>query len=163
MVSKNPNQLGILFFVASGNIKYSSKKKFSLVFNKTCLHFWSLFHPYFLHIHLHDILCWRVTVLRIWCISRGSESKILILPLRLVQIPSDWLQFQIKNKTPLSKPWSIIFKSDRKWLNNLQSDQINMAVLFWYLVKSDASVRYCTVAVTGQVTFYKVPEQNGQV
>ena len=24
-------------------------------------------------------------------------------------------------------------------------DQINMAVLLWYLVKSDASVRYCTV------------------
>ena len=27
----------------------------------------------------------------------------------------------------------------------LQTDQINMAVLFCYLVKSDASIRYCTV------------------
>ena len=41
----------------------------------------------------------------------------------------------------------------------LQPDQINMFVLFWYLVKSDASVRYCTVAYTGQVTFKGVPEQ----
>ena len=36
-----------------------------------------------------------------------------------------------------------------------------MAVLFWYLVKRDDSVRFCTVAYT--VTFYKVPEQHGQV
>ena len=28
----------------------------------------------------------------------------------------------------------------------VEPDQINMAVLFWYLVKSDVSVRYCTVA-----------------
>ena len=28
----------------------------------------------------------------------------------------------------------------------IQHDQINMAVLFWYFVKSDDSVRYCTVA-----------------
>ena len=31
-----------------------------------------------------------------------------------------------------------------------------MAVLFWYLVKSDASVRYCILEFTEQVTFYKV-------
>ena len=35
----------------------------------------------------------------------------------------------------------------------LQVDQINMAVLFLYIAKSDASVRYCTVAYTGKVTF----------
>ena len=38
-----------------------------------------------------------------------------------------------------------------------------MAVLFWDLVKSDASVRYGIVAYTGQVTFYKVPETQGHV
>ena len=33
---------------------------------------------------------------------------------------------------------------------------------FLYSVKSDASERYsCTVAYTGQVTFYKVPENHG--
>ena len=44
-----------------------------------------------------------------------------------------------------------------------QPDQINMNVFFWYLVKRDASVRYCTVAYTGQVTFYKVPETHSHV
>ena len=46
-------------------------------------------------------------------------------------------------------------------MDDVQGDQFNMAFLFWYLVKSDASVRYSTVAYTGQVTFYKVPEQHG--
>ena len=45
----------------------------------------------------------------------------------------------------------------------IQLYQINMAVLFWWLVKSDARVRYCTVAYTGQVMLYKVPEQHGRV
>ena len=40
---------------------------------------------------------------------------------------------------------------------NIQHDQINMAVMFWYLVKSSASVRYSTVTYTDQVTFHKVP------
>ena len=30
---------------------------------------------------------------------------------------------------------------------------VNMVVLFWYLVKSDAGVRHCTVVYTGKVTF----------
>ena len=34
-----------------------------------------------------------------------------------------------------------------------------MAVLFWYIVKSDASIRYCTVLNT----FYKIPETHGHV
>ena len=38
-----------------------------------------------------------------------------------------------------------------------------MAVLFWYLENSDDSVLYYAVAYIGQVTFYKVPEQNGHV
>ena len=43
----------------------------------------------------------------------------------------------------------------------IQGHQINMAVCFGHLVKSDlASVRYCTPV---QVTFYKVPEKHGQV
>ena len=33
----------------------------------------------------------------------------------------------------------------------LQPDQVNRAVLFWFIVESDASVRYCTVAYTGRV------------
>ena len=45
----------------------------------------------------------------------------------------------------------------------LQPVQILMAVLFWYLVKHHARVRYCTVAYTGQVTFYKEPVQHGHV
>ena len=40
---------------------------------------------------------------------------------------------------------------------------IYMAVLFLYLEKSDASVRYSKLAYTGQVTFYKVPETHGHV
>ena len=41
---------------------------------------------------------------------------------------------------------------------SLKPDQINLAVFFCFHVKSDCSVRYCTIAYTGQVTFYKVPE-----
>ena len=37
------------------------------------------------------------------------------------------------------------------------------AVLFWYLVKSGASVRYCTVAYTEHVTFYQRPETHVHV
>ena len=36
----------------------------------------------------------------------------------------------------------------------LQPEQINLAVMFWNLVKSDASVGYCIVAYTGQVPKY---------
>ena len=46
---------------------------------------------------------------------------------------------------------------------SIQGDQLYMALCFWYLVKRDlSSVRYWTVAYTS-VTFYKVPEQHGQV
>ena len=44
-----------------------------------------------------------------------------------------------------------------------QGDQLYMAVCFWYLVESDASLRYCTEAYTGQVTYDKVPEQHGHL
>ena len=48
--------------------------------------------------------------------------------------------------------------------NSIQPDQMVMAVLFWYLVKCDSIVNsYCTVAYTGEVTFYKVPEKHGPV
>ena len=44
----------------------------------------------------------------------------------------------------------------------IQPDQINMAMFFWYIVKSDfSSVGYN--ANTGQVTFYEVPETHGHV
>ena len=47
----------------------------------------------------------------------------------------------------------------------LQGDQLNMAVCFWYFVKSDLSSEhvYSKVAYTGQVTFDKVPEKHGHV
>ena len=42
-------------------------------------------------------------------------------------------------------------------------DQINMAVFFWHLLKSDlASVRYCMYSEY-PYTFYKVPETHGHV
>ena len=46
----------------------------------------------------------------------------------------------------------------------LQPDNINLSVLFWYFVKkSDASEPNCTVAYTGEVTYYIVPQQDGHV
>ena len=43
----------------------------------------------------------------------------------------------------------------------VQGDQLNMAVWFWYLLKRDLpSVHICTVAYTS-VTFYKEAEQHG--
>ena len=42
---------------------------------------------------------------------------------------------------------------------NVQGDQLYMAVFFWYLVQ--CTLYTCTVAYTGKVTFYKVPEQHG--
>ena len=47
-------------------------------------------------------------------------------------------------------------------INILTGNYINMAVLLWYLLKTDAIVRYFTVAYTGKVTFYKIPEIHGQ-
>ena len=48
----------------------------------------------------------------------------------------------------------------------VRPDQINMAVLFWYLVKSDAIV-FATYSIhytyTGQVTFNKVSDAHGHV
>ena len=47
--------------------------------------------------------------------------------------------------------------------STVQGDQLNMAALFWDLVKHDSSsVDYCTAAYTS-VTFYKVPEKHGLV
>ena len=42
----------------------------------------------------------------------------------------------------------------------LQPDQINMAVFFWYLVKVTCPVY---IVYTGRATFYKVPETHGRV
>ena len=41
----------------------------------------------------------------------------------------------------------------------LQPNQIKMAVLFWYPIKSDATVH----VYAGQVRFYKVPETHDHV
>ena len=51
----------------------------------------------------------------------------------------------------------------RKPLGNIQGDQLNMAVFFWYLVKSDCLVYMCKVAYTEQATFYKLPEKPSHV
>ena len=48
------------------------------------------------------------------------------------------------------------------WRNLLQGDQLYMAVYFSGLVKSIRCTQ-CTVAHTGKVTFYKVPEQQSHV
>ena len=45
----------------------------------------------------------------------------------------------------------------------IQPDQINMAVLFRYLLKSETSFRYYVITFTEQVTFSKVPEKHGHV
>ena len=45
----------------------------------------------------------------------------------------------------------------------VQGHQLNIAVFFWYLVKSDWSMYTCIIAYTRQVTFYKVPEKHGHV
>ena len=48
----------------------------------------------------------------------------------------------------------------------IQPDRINMALLFWLLVKSDTIVLatvHCTVAYTEQVTSYKAPKTHGNV
>ena len=68
--------------------------------------------------------------------------------------------------------WAIFFCSDSEansfpqantLQSTLQSDQLNIAVLFWYLVKRDlSSVRYCTEAYT-IITFYKASEQHCHV
>ena len=41
--------------------------------------------------------------------------------------------------------------------------QLNMAVLFWYLVKVTCPVYDTAHVYAGQVTFYKVPETHGHV
>ena len=35
---------------------------------------------------------------------------------------------------------------------DIQPDQINMALFYWYLLKSDPRLRYCTVAYTRNTT-----------
>ena len=43
-----------------------------------------------------------------------------------------------------------------------RGDQLNMVVFFWYLVKHDSIVDYCTVAYTN-VTFFKMLVKHGNV
>ena len=45
----------------------------------------------------------------------------------------------------------------------VKHDQITITVLFWYLVKIDERIRYCTIAYTGEIMFYKVPEIQEQM
>ena len=58
----------------------------------------------------------------------------------------------------VSGSWKVTLFNLAYTLYIIQPNQINMAVLFWYPIKSNASVRYTTEAYTGQVTLYKVPE-----
>ena len=44
-------------------------------------------------------------------------------------------------------------------VHKVQGDQLNMAVFFLYLVKSDFSSTRFSYVYTGQVPFYKVPEK----
>ena len=45
----------------------------------------------------------------------------------------------------------------------IQGDHLNMAVIFDTLSNITYSVYMCTVACTGQVILYKVPEKHGHV
>ena len=46
------------------------------------------------------------------------------------------------------------------YVDYIGGDQMDMAALFWYFVKRDAS---CTVVYATQVTFHKVPEIHSHV
>ena len=46
----------------------------------------------------------------------------------------------------------------RRFFSLIHGDQLNMTVLFWYLVKSDLPSVHVYSSYTGHVTFYKVPE-----
>ena len=63
----------------------------------------------------------------------------------------------------LDTPWPLIFHFMICDGLVMQPDQMNMAVYFLYFVKSDTSVRQCTVAYTRQVAFYNAPESHGHV
>ena len=54
------------------------------------------------------------------------------------------------------------FFSFLMFLLTMQEDQLNMVVLFWYLVKSYLSSEHM-YTLNIQVTFYKVPEKHGHV
>ena len=64
-----------------------------------------------------------------------------------------------------AKNWAMIaaaLKTDHTSIHvinraQVQPDQINMAVLFRYLVEIGTSVRYYTMAYSRQVMFYNVP------
>ena len=45
----------------------------------------------------------------------------------------------------------------------IQGDQLNMTVFFSYLVKSYLPMYVFTIALTGQLIFYKAPEKHGHV
>ena len=49
--------------------------------------------------------------------------------------------------SPRSAPVNEV-TSKSAYIHIIQPDQMNMAVFFWSIVKSDASLRYSTVAVT---------------
>ena len=46
---------------------------------------------------------------------------------------------------------------------NIQGDPLNGVALLWCPIKSNARVRFCTVAFSGQVTFYKVWKSHSHV
>ena len=67
----------------------------------------------------------------------------------------DWAYINLVLYDPGAMESSIALIDPCSHSNN---DQINLAVVFWYLVKSDGSdVRYCTPTYTGIATFYKIP------
>ena len=72
----------------------------------------------------------------------------------------------VKNFGNILLFFSVYYYTSYLFIAQASIRQINMAVLFWYLVKSDSSVRYyvySTVPYTEQVTYNKVPEQYGHV
>ena len=83
------------------------------------------------------------------------HGKILKYPRRPIFLKFLKLLFSVYShgSAELCKHMSLqgFHASDQK--NQLQGYQLNMAVFFWHLVKSNACVRLCTVAYTGRVTF----------
>ena len=66
--------------------------------------------------------------------------------------------FQVYSSTLPKGRAELKFRQHAEKCFCIQGDQLKMAVFFWYLEKVFFPVYTCTVASTGQVIFYKVPE-----
>ena len=92
----------------------------------------------------------------IWKKIQKVEKKV-----QAVEKKCQKVDFSLINLLPVYVLWIFQVISHLSVKNKLQGDLLNMAVFFWYIVKSDlSSVCYCTRV---QVTFYKILEKHGHV